>query len=269
MDSDKNKAIGVFDSGVGGLSVWKEIVQLLPQESTIYLADSAHCPYGTKPLEEIRYLAEQNTHFLLNRGCRIIVVACNTATAAAIDYLRQKFPVPFIGMEPAVKPAALHSQSGHIGVLATHGTFKGRLYKETSERFSSLVEVREQAGDGLVELVEEGKADSPESEILLRKYIQPMLDAGIDHLVLGCTHYPFLTSAIRNITGSSVTIVNPSPAVARHLKEVMEEKVLLSLNPEPIHSFYTTGRKEILESLLKQFYSGKFTIEEVSPEFNV
>ena len=209
--------IGIFDSGLGGLSVWKEVVKLLPGRCIVYVSDNGYCPYGPRPAEEVVERTKTISRFLIREGCAVVVVACNTATAAAIDILRNTFPVPFVGMEPAVKPAALHSHTGVVGVLATHGTFRGRLYQETSQRFASHVHIMEQVGDGLVELIEKGVADAPETLRLLRTYIEPMMEAGADHLVLGCTHYPFLIPAIQQIVQGRMTIIDPAPAVAQHL----------------------------------------------------
>jgi glutamate racemase len=225
--------IGVFDSGVGGLSVWREMIKLLPHEHTIYYADSAYCPYGTMQPSEIIARCDRIMEFLLGQQqCKLIVVACNTATAAAIDHLRAAYAVPFVGMEPAVKPAALHSATGAVGVLATQGTFKGRLYHDTLARFAQHVQIIEQSGDGLVELVESGATESAEAYALLQKYIQPMLEARIDHLVLGCTHYPFLIPAIQKIVGNAVTIIDPSAAVAQRVKFLLEQHHLLNTSSD-------------------------------------
>ncbi len=232
--------IGLLDSGIGGLSVWREVVRLLPHERTVYYADTAHCPYGPKTQEEIIGRAVHITDWLLARQAKLIVVACNTATAAAIDHLRTHYTIPFVGMEPAVKPAALLSQSGVVGVLATRGTFKGRLYHETSERFAGHVKIIEQPGDGLVELIEAGKTDTPEMTALLHTYIDPMIAAGADHIVLGCTHYPFLIPAIRKITGDKVTLLDPAPAVAQRVKSLLEQQGLLNNSEAPgQHEFYS------------------------------
>lgn len=214
--------IGVYDSGQGGKSVLKELVALMPEEDYIYFADTAHCPYGPKTEEYIIERACKITDFLIGKGCEMIVVACNTATAAAISYLREHYSIPFIGMEPAIKPAALHSKTGVVGVLATCGTFKGRLYLNTLARFSEDVKVIQKVGEGLVETVEAGVLDGPQVEKLIHNCIDPMLEAGADHIVLGCTHYPFLQPVIERIAGPSVTVVNPAPAVARQARRVLE-----------------------------------------------
>jgi glutamate racemase len=245
--------IGVFDSGIGGLSVWKELASMLPGESMIYLADSAHAPYGTKSKKYITERSRVITSFLVDKGCKLIVVACNTATGAAISALRREFDVPFIGVEPAVKPAALASKTGHIGVLATARTFKGEHFKRTSGMFAGAVEVHVQAGTGLVELIEAGLLKSRETHDLLEQYLRPMIDSGIDQLVLGCTHYPFLIPMIRNILPAGVNIIDPAPAVARQTRKVLENFSGLNPGPNsPVYQFFTTGDPGPLELILKQ-----------------
>lgn len=216
--------IGVYDSGVGGLSVWKELVRLMPDEDYLYYSDAAHCPYGPKDPSFIVKRACTVTDFLIEKGCRLIVVACNTATAAAITHLRTRYDIPFVGMEPAIKPAILHSHSGVVGVLATAGTFRGKLYLSTLARFSGEVKVVEHVGEGLVETVENGVLDGPEVEELVHRCIDPMLKAGADHIVLGCTHYPFLQPVIERLAGPSVTVVNPAPAVARQAMRLLKKE---------------------------------------------
>ncbi len=248
--------IGIFDSGVGGLSVWREIIKVLPSESTIYYADNANCPYGDKSQQDIIRLADKVTTFLIEQGCSVIVVACNTATAAAIDYLRSTYSVPFVGMEPAVKPAAVKSKSGVIGVLATRGTFNGRLFQETSRKYAADVKMLIQPGYGLVELVESGDFSSPRVYDLLHQYIDPMLDAGADHVVLGCTHYPFLAEAISNIAKGELTIVDPAPAVALQVKRVIRDVGALNETVTPVCRFYSSGdcapMKRIVELIASQ-----------------
>jgi len=235
--------IGLFDSGIGGLSIWREVTRLLPYESTVYYADTSYCPYGPKTQEEIIARAVHITDFLLAKQSKIVVVACNTATAAAIDYLRKQYNVLFVGMEPAVKPAALLSKSGVVGVLATQGTFKGRLYHETAERFAANTAIIEQSGDGLVELIEAGKIDTPEMNVLLHRYIDPMLEAGADHIVLGCTHYLFLIPAIRKIIGNSAELLNPAPAVAQQVKNLLIQNDLLNTGTaKPQYEFFSDGK---------------------------
>lgn len=232
--------IGIFDSGVGGLSVLKEILKVLPQQGYIYYSDNAHCPYGEKSREYIIDRARTITELLIDKGAEIIVVACNTATAAAISTLRQEFPVRFIGMEPAIKPAATVTKTGIVGVLATAGTLKADKYLDTREKWAQDVRIVEHIGEGFVELVENGLTTGPKAEIIVRKSLTPLLDAGADTIVLGCTHYPFLTDTIKKVAEeysslndpTSFTIIDPAPAVARHLSEVMQEEGIRETCPD-------------------------------------
>ncbi|MGS0526575.1 glutamate racemase [Zobellia nedashkovskayae] len=219
-----NQPIGVFDSGVGGTSIWKEIQKLLPNENTIYLADSKNAPYGEKSQEEILQLSIKNTDLLLEKGCKIIVVACNTATTNAISYLRANYNLPFIGIEPAIKPAALQSESKIVGVLATKGTLSSSLFNSTSENHANGIKIIEQEGTGLVPLIENGKVDAEETRELLNTYVAPMLDQGMDCLVLGCTHYPYLIPTLKSILPDHVKIIDSGEAVARQVKAILEKK---------------------------------------------
>ena len=224
--------IGIFDSGVGGLSVFREIRKLLPEESYIYYSDNAHCPYGEKTKEYITDRAREITDFLLSKGAEIIVVACNTATAAAISTLRDEYEVPFIGMEPAVKPAASKTKSGTVGVLATAGTLKAEKYLTTRGKYAEEVRFVEHVGEGFVELVERGAIKGEEAEVIVRRSLLPLLEAGADTIVLGCTHYPFLSETISKVAaqltpGRSITIIAPAPAVARHLLDIMTEQNII------------------------------------------
>ncbi|MBR1960457.1 MAG: glutamate racemase [Bacteroidales bacterium] len=224
--------IGIFDSGTGGLSVFKEIRKLLPEERYIYFSDNAHCPYGEKSREYIIERSREITRFLLDKGCDIIVVACNTATAAAIAVLREEFPVRFIGMEPAVKPAVKSTRTGVVGVLATAGTLKADKYLNTREKFSEGVKITEHVGQGFVELVEKGCLTGREAEDVVRASLKPLLDEGADRIVLGCTHYPFLWDTIAKIASElyperEIEIIDPAPAVARHLLETMKTEGLI------------------------------------------
>ena len=217
--------IGIFDSGSGGLSVYRELVKVLPRERFVYYSDNAHCPYGEKTAEYIQARARFITRFLLEKGADIIVVACNTATAAAIATLREEYPsVPFVGMEPAVKPAALGTRTGVIGVLATAGTLKGSKYLNTRGLYESNVKIAEHVGQGFVELVERGILDGPEAESTVKASLGPLLDAGADRIVLGCTHYPFLRPVIERLCGPGVQVIDPAPAVARQTLHVLEER---------------------------------------------
>ncbi|KQC29906.1 glutamate racemase [Flagellimonas eckloniae] len=245
--------IGIFDSGVGGTSIWKEIQKMLPNEDVIYLADSKNAPYGTKPKEEILRLSIKNTELLLEKACKLIVVACNTATTNAIDYLRTTYEVPFVGIEPAIKPAALKTKTKKVGVLATKGTLSSSLFHNTSKLHASGIEVIEREGTGLVDLIESGQVDSTETYLLLQKYIAPMLEAGIDCLVLGCTHYPYLIPQIKKIVPPNLNIIDSGEAVARQTRAVLEQQNLVAISRKSPseHQFYTNRELEILESFVK------------------
>jgi glutamate racemase len=244
-------AIGIFDSGVGGLSVMNEIAKELPQEDVVYFADSVHCPYGRRTYQEIERLARGVVTFLLSQAAKVIVVACNTASAAALYHLRETFSVPIVGMEPAVKPAAERTDSRVVGVIATEATFQGALFASLVERFAANVEVLTQTCPGLVERVEEGLVDEAGIEEMLRGYLQPMVEQGIDSLVLGCTHYPFLKPLIREIVGDGVEIIDPSPAVARQTGRVLEKEGLLRKGGQGRYTFYTSGDPQVFARLVE------------------
>jgi len=220
--------IGLFDSGVGGTSIWKEIIQKLPYEDTIYLADSKNAPYGEKTKQEIIEICIKNTEYLISKGAKIIVVACNTATTNAIDVLRSKYNIPFIGIEPAIKPAALATQTKAIGILATKGTLSSDLFHNTSHKFTSDITLIEQEGTGLVNLIEQNKIESLEMEILLKKYLNPMIQKNIDYLVLGCSHYPYLIPRIEQIINSDIQIIDSGLAVAKQTKKILLQKRLIN-----------------------------------------
>ncbi len=246
-----NHPIGIFDSGVGGISIWKELHNRLPYEDTIYLADSKNAPYGAKSKEEIVHLSCKNTELLLEHGCKLIVVACNTATTNAIAYLRGQYPVPFIGIEPAIKPAALHSRSGTVGVLATKGTLSSALFHSTSKNHAHGIDIIEQEGTGLVELIEAGQGSSEHTKALLQNYLKPMLDAGMDHLVLGCTHYPHLIPLLKQLLPQGVRIIDSGAAVANQTFKVLEkERLLASDHGVTTHTFYTNSDVELLTPFL-------------------
>jgi glutamate racemase len=252
--------IGLFDSGVGGLSIWREIVAQLPDESIVCFADQTHVPYGPRPMEEIRAFSKAITRFLLGLGCRVIVVACNTASAAALTHLRSTFPeVPFVGMEPAVKPAAQTTRTGKVGVMATPATFQGELFASVVERFANGVQLVNQVCPGLVGQVEAGRLDTPGTEAMLRQYLAPMMAAGVDTIVLACTHYPFLAPAIRRIVGPDVQVIDPAPAIARQVRRVMEQRGLLSTG-RARRVFYTTGDVAAFTGTLEQLVGTSGTV---------
>lgn len=258
-----NQPIGLFDSGIGGTSIWKEIIKLLPNEQTIYLADSKNAPYGKKSKDEIIALCVKNTELLISKGCKLIVVACNTATTNAIAYLRENYDIPFIGIEPAIKPAALYSETGAVGILATKGTLTSALFEKTANEYTQKITVIEQDGEGLVSLIEKGKINSLELENLLTKYLKPMLNFNVDHLVLGCTHYPYLIPQIKKIIGNKIQIIDSGEAVAKQTKAILIKNHLFC-NEKPInpHQFYINIDKSVLEKMLVDV-SVSFTIEEL------
>lgn len=234
--------IGIFDSGVGGISIWQEIHTLLPHEDTIYLADSKNAPYGPKGREQIIELSIKNTEYLLNKNCKVIVVACNTATTNAIKILRQKFDVPFIGIEPAIKPAALQTQTKAIGILATKGTLSSELFHKTTNLYNTNIKVIERVGEGIVPLIEKGEINSPEMKELLELYINPMLEENIDYLVLGCTHYPYLIPLLHDILPKHVKVIDSGAAVAKQTKAILKENSLLHISSTPSEcKFYSNA----------------------------
>ncbi|MFC6098189.1 glutamate racemase [Flavobacterium qiangtangense] len=245
--------IGLFDSGIGGTSIWKEIHNLLPNENTIYLADSKNAPYGQKSKEEIIALSIKNTEFLLNKNAKMIVVACNTATTNAIKELREKFDVPFIGIEPAIKPAANNSKTQTIGILATKGTLNSELFNKNVERFQETT-IIEQVGFNLVKLIENGEMYSEEMTLLLKQYLQPMIDANIDYLVLGCSHYPFLIPQIKKILPENVKIIDSGEAVAKQTQKILKEKIGFNTGSKKTNLFYTNSNPKVLENILDYNY---------------
>lgn len=246
--------IGIMDSGVGGLSVYREIVRLVPDGRFIYFSDNAWCPYGEKSPELIRERCRYIVDLLISKGADIIVMACNTATAAAISFLRSEYDIPFIGMEPAVKPAALGTKTGVIGVLATAGTLKGSKYLNTKGRFMDNVRIVEQVGRGFVELVENGELEGPHTEEVVRASLEPLLDAGADIIVLGCTHYPFLLPVMKRIAGERAEFIDPAPAVARHLVDVMKENSIAMESGTPGTEFLSSAPSALLEKLASSSY---------------
>jgi len=250
-----NHPIGIFDSGIGGTSIWKEIHQLLPHENTIYLADSKNAPYGLKSKEEITALSMKNTELLLEMGAKTIVVACNTATTNSIKELREKYDVPFIGIEPAIKPAANNSKTQTIGILATKGTLSSELFSSAVAKFQNT-RIIEQIGHGLVQLIEGGQINSPEMDQLLHSYLQPMIEANIDYLVLGCSHYPYLIPQIRRILPQQIRIIDSGEAVARQTQKVLEGTVGLNeATEEGTCIFFTNADSEVLSSIVGREYS--------------
>lgn len=258
-----NQPIGVFDSGVGGLSVLRAMRQLMPEEPALYFADQKHVPYGPRSLEQVRDFSEAVTRFLLDQGAKLIVVACNTASAAALHYLRDKFPdVLFVGMEPAVKPAAEHTQSGLVGVLATPATFQGALYASVLERFANGVQVLQHNCPGLVGQIEEGDLDGEATRAILESALRPMLDRGIDTVVLGCTHYPFVIPLIEQLVGEKVRVIDPAPAVAKQAERLLEANGIRNPAGKTAQiRFYTSAEADSLASMLPKLLGESGTVE--------
>lgn len=252
-----NNPIGLFDSGVGGTSIWKEVHALLPNESTIYLADSKNAPYGQKTEEEIIALSKKNTEILLNNNCKIIIVACNTATTNAIKVLRATYDIPFIGIEPAIKPAALHTKTQKIGILATQGTLNSALFHQTVALYSD-VKVVEQIGYELVQLIESGAIHSEKMTQLLKDYLLPMVAEGIDYLVLGCTHYPYLIAQIKQIIPNHIKIIDSGEAVAKQTKHILEVNNLFNTTNKVFQSFYINNPKEVMQELVGSAFNVEY-----------
>lgn len=252
-------SIGVLDSGIGGLSVLREIHKLLPHHPTIYFADQFHLPYGPRPVKELHHFTDEITRDLLKRGCRVIVLACNTASAASLYYLRAKYPdVPFVGMEPAIKPAIAATQTGVVGMLSTRTTAEGELYKHLLERHATDVRVITQVAPDLVQVAEQQLQDTDEGRAIVRRCLEPLIQAGADQIVLGCTHFPFLSDAIQEIAGHHVHLVDPSPAIARQVKRVWPEHIAVL----PATSVYiTSGDATLFQQSLRRLLGTDTTVE--------
>lgn len=259
--------IGVFDSGVGGLSVLRSIREQMPDEDVIYFGDQGHVPYGARSMEQIQNFSEGITKFLLKHDSKIIVVACNTASAAALKYLRATFPgISFVGMEPAVKPAAEKTRTGMVGVLATPATFQGALYASVVERFGADVELFQHTCPGLVSQIEAGELDSPKTRAILEEALLPMLDNNIDTVVLGCTHYPFVIPLIEQIVGDAkrVRVIDPAPAVARQVRRLLEAGGMTNQNGQDARvRFFTSGDSASMKSLLPLLLGADGEVESV------
>ncbi|OQY42906.1 MAG: glutamate racemase [Anaerolineaceae bacterium 4572_78] len=246
--------IGIFDSGVGGLTVWQHIIRHLPHESTIYVADSYHCPYGTRPAHEIISFSREIVSFLLKQECKLIVVACNTASAAALTELRNVFSVPIVGLEPAIKPAALATKTGYVGLLATEGTLLGTLFQQTSQRYTQQIHLHIETAHDLVPLIEAGELSGNTIRHTLHRYLEPMLRYPIDQLVLGCTHYPLLDSTIQAMVGNNVAILDSGLAVACQVERLLikhDIKMESKHGFDSKHKFYTTGQPQQIRTFLK------------------
>ena len=253
-----NAPIGIYDSGLGGLTVWREVRRLLPEESLLYLGDGKNCPYGSRSREEVRSLSDAAVERLVEEGCKLVVVACNTATAAAIDFLRANYAaLPIVGMEPAVKPACLHTRSDVVGVLATERSLDGDLFRHTAARYGRDVEVIAAPGTGFVELVENNLEETPEADRTVAAAMAEMLARGADQIVLGCTHYPFLMGPIRRATaGRGVTIIDPAPAVARRTAELLDARGLRAeAGHRPEYGFLTFADEAYRERLRRKAFA--------------
>lgn len=257
--------IGIFDSGVGGLSVLRAIRTQMPHENLLYFADQGHVPYGPRSLEQVRQFSEAITRFLIAQGAKLIVVACNTASAAALHHLRETFPdIPFVGMEPAIKPAAEHTNSGVVGVLATPATFQGKLYASVVERFAKGVSVLQDTCPGLVEEIERGAMEAESTRNILAAALRPMLEKGLDTVVLGCTHYPFVIPIIKQIVGENVRVIDPAPAVARQVERRLEALNLLRGEDDSGNvNLFTSGKTSSLASIIPRLDIEDFPIQEV------
>ncbi len=261
-----NSPIGIFDSGVGGLSVLRAVREQMPNESIIYFGDQGHVPYGSRSMEQIQNFSNGITNFLLEQNAKIMVVACNTASAAALKYLRAKFPdVQFVGMEPAVKPAAEQTQTGKVGVLATPATFQGALYASVVERFANGVELLQSPCHGLVQQIEQGNLEGEETRKILEDALLPMLEKNIDTVVLGCTHYPFVIPLIQRIVGANVRVIDPAPSVARQAGRLLEARGMRKQSQAKGDiKFYTSGDPELLKSMLPMLLGESVEVERAS-----
>jgi glutamate racemase len=258
--------IGILDSGLGGLTVWKELVQLMPNEDYLYFGDSGSCPYGAKDPEKITRRVTAIVNFLVGNKCKMIVIACNAITASSIDVLRKNYQTPFIGMEPAIKPALLKTKTKVIGVLATERALKGNLFFTTKGKYAKGIVIIEQIGDGLVEKVEALDFHSESTVNILKKYLIPMKEKNIDVLVLGCTHYPFLQESMSEILGDKVVIIDPAPAVARHASNILKQ-MNKQMNPEIVKgqsTFLTTGDINKMKSILYMMDASTYDIRSIS-----
>jgi glutamate racemase len=269
--SPNSAPIGAFDSGVGGLSVLRTIRDQLPGEDLIYVADQAHVPYGPRGLAEVRRLSEGITRFLMERGAKLIVIPCNTASAAALHSLRAQHPgFPFVGMEPAVKPAAEHTETGVVGVLATPTTFEGELYASVVERFGQGVTILQDTCPGLVAEIEAGRANGPKARRILKGALEPMLAQGLDTVVLGCTHYPFAFETIREIVGENVRLIDPAPAIARRVQQLLAELDMRNPNSSggPMR-YFTSGDAAQMKQRIRELLGEDAPVESIRWEENV
>ena len=249
-----NKPIGIFDSGLGGLSVWREVYAMLPGESLIYYGDGKNCPYGSRPEEEVMKFTVEALEFLLGKGVKLVVVACNTATAAAIDLVRKKYDIPIVGMVPAVKPAAMSTRTGTVAILATKRSLEGEKLHQYKNMYAYGLNVIPVVGEGFVELVEDDREDSPEALEIVRSVVEPLIAQGADRIVLGCTHYPFLSHLIREVIGGrDVEIVDPAPAIARRVRQLLSENDMAAgEGHKPEYGFYTLAGDDYVGKMIRK-----------------
>ncbi len=258
----ENNPIGVFDSGIGGLTVLRELLAELPDEDFIYFADSKNAPYGPRSVEDVTALSSRIVQFLVNKGCKIVVIACNTATAAAVNSMRRVFKIPIVGLEPAVKPACLKTRTRHVGVLATEGTFRGAHFKNTSDKYRKYVSLHLEIAKELVELAERGVFSGSEVDAVIEKYINPLKQNNVDHIVLGCTHYPFFRPVIERIAGEGIRIIDSSEAIARRTKDIlMTTNTMRIENAHRTVSMYSSDSPEKLSEIAKLYIGGEFSVE--------
>jgi glutamate racemase len=251
--------IGIFDSGIGGVTIFNSIKKLLPKENIIYLSDNLHSPYGNKSIETIKKLSQKNAEWLIEKGCKLIVVACNTATTNSVFELRSNFNLPFVGIEPAIKSAAMKTVTGKVGVLATRGTLSSNLFNSTSTYHASNIEIIEENGDGLVELIEAGIFEGVEIENILHKHLDFMINKKIDYLVLGCTHYPLINKVLLKILPKSVKIIDSAEAVAKQTKALLINHKIENKSNQGEYSFYYNGDSASLNKVLNH----KFEINKI------
>ena len=256
------QAIGVFDSGIGGITILKELITELSGENFMYFADSGNVPYGVKTADEVLKLSEKILDFFIQKKCKLVVIACNTATAAAVNELREKYTIPIIGLEPAVKPACLSTKTGKIGVLATEGTFRGNHFKNTSEKYKDYVNIYLQVAKKLVELAELGIFSGSEVDENIELYINPLKKEGVDKIVLGCTHYAFFIDSIKKIAGKNIEIIDSAQAVSKRTKDVLILNKILNDNFSSVQNveFYTSGSTEVIQNVVETYLGMKNNI---------
>ena len=264
--SKQQGPIGIFDSGVGGLSVFREVRDQFPEEDLIYIADQAHVPYGVRSKGEVLDFSEGIVRFLIGKRVKLIIIACNTASAVALAELRRTYPsLPFVGMEPAVKPAAEETNTGVVGVLATPATFQGDLYALTVEKFAKGVKILQDTCPGLVNQIEKGELSAPRTRQILENALGPMLDAGVDEIVMGCTHYPFVIPLIKEIVGDGVQVIDPAPAVARQAGRLLEEYDLFNDGDQKgSFQFFTSGTADDLKRLISELLDISSSVSQVA-----